>query len=219
MARINANDMEKYQTGENNFFKLDDDGKFATVQIMAKNLDDLDVFSVHEVETDKYKKLVDCVRESYDSPVDDCPLCSAGIQRKSVLVLFLFDHETQTVKIWQRGPKFLKKIEMLCSRYENLEDVVIDIERRGKKGDWGTTYEILPRPDVEPYDLSEVEKPSLDKLILEKSADDMQYYLDNNKFPDDEQDNQQPSRRSGGSRHTPANGQTRRKISRRVAGK
>ena len=76
----------------------------------------------------------------------------------------------------------------------------VDIIRNGKKGDKKTTYDIQISPS-EPIDVSQYEKPEfLGGYIMDKSADEMQEYLDTGSFPDsennDNEDNTQVRRRN-----------------------
>ena len=76
----------------------------------------------------------------------------------------------------------------------------VDIIRNGKKGDKRTTYDIQISPK-EPMDISQYEKPEfLGGYIMDKSADEMQEYLDTGSFPDtdnnDNENNTQVRRRN-----------------------
>ena len=198
MARISATDVENY--GNNNsseWFKLKDDGDVARVQFMYNSIDELDIFACHKVKVGDYERYVDCKRLNYDDPADDCPFCAAGFQVKPVMVLAMYDHADGKVKIWERGKTFIKKIEALFNRYPNLSEMVFEIERQGAKGDKKTQYEIFPMADVEPADLSNIEKPEfMGSFILDKTEDEMQVYLDTGEFPKDEDaDGETPARR------------------------
>ena len=62
----------------------------------------------------------------------------------------------------------------------------VDIIRNGKKGDKKTTYDIQISP-AEPMDISQYEKPEfLGGYIMDKSAEEMQEYLDTGAFPDED---------------------------------
>jgi hypothetical protein len=90
-----------------------------------------------------------------------------------------------------------------------------EIERNGKAGDTQTTYEIYEtknKPDgstLEDFD----EPVIMGRLILDKSAEDMEFYLEEGYFPPeddepvrrrssrrDEEDNERPSRRDSSRR-------------------
>mgnify|MGYP002437078412 CR=1 FL=1 len=185
MGRINPDDMDKYgSSNSSEWLKLQNDGDVARVQFLNEGYNDLDTFVCHKVQVGDKERYVDCKRD-YDMPLDACPFCAAGFEIKPVLMLSMYDHSDGKVKIWERGKTFKKKIEALCNRYPDFSNTVFEIERRGAKGDKKTTYEIFPMPNIEPVDLSEVEKPEfMGSFILDKTPDEMQTYLDTGAFPE-----------------------------------
>ena len=111
MARFQAKDVENYKTSNGgSFFSLANDKDYARVRLMYNDMNDVELFSVHEVEVNGQTYWVNCLRE-YDQPVDDCPLCKAGnrLQVKMWVPLYLVD--TDEVKIWERGRTFISKLE------------------------------------------------------------------------------------------------------------
>jgi hypothetical protein len=198
MGRINVGDVDKYSQGDlSEWLKLQNDGDVARVQFLYRNYNELDAFVCHKIKIGDTERYVDCKR-TYDDPIDACPFCEAGIAIKPVMILAMYDHGDGKVKIWERGKTFIKKIEALFNRYPDLSNMVFEIERRGAKGDKKTQYEIFPMPDVEPVDLSDIEKPEfLGSFILDKTPDEMMAYLNTGEFPDDNsQDNSANSRRN-----------------------
>ena len=97
--------------------------------------------------------------------------------------------------VYVGGKKFGAKLSSMCSHYPKLVSKVFEIERVGKSGDTQTQYEIYtvdgePEASLEDFD----EVPSaLGTHVLDKSAEEMQYYLDRGYFPDE--DSAQPRRR------------------------
>ncbi len=203
MGRINPNDVERYESNNNSeWLKLQNDGDVARVQFLYKTYNDLDTFACHRVQVGDTERYVDCKRD-YDSPIDDCPFCANGIPVKPVMILSMYDHADGKIKIWERGKTFRKKIEALFNRYPNLSTMVFEIERRGAKGDKKTQYEIFPMPEVAPVDVSEIERPEfIGSFILDKSVDEMQYYIDHGVFPEDSEktNEEEPIRRRGDQR-------------------
>ena len=209
MGRINPDSMDNYSSStQSEWLKLSNDGDVARVQFLYNSYDELDTFAVHKVklEGQQYDKMVDCKRD-YDDPIDVCPLCAAGFKVEPVMILSMYDHSDGKIKIWQRGKNFRKVIESKFNRYPNLSNMVFEIERHGVKNDTGTTYELIPMPDVEPFDVSEIERPNfIGGVILDKTPDEMQTYLDTGSFPSTEQNNggsrrnrtEQPSRYNEG---------------------
>lgn len=197
MGRINPNDIDRYDnTNNSEWLKLQNDGDVARVQFLYKNYNELDTYACHRVPVGDTERYVDCKR-NYDSPLSDCPFCEAGFQVKPVMILSMYDHSDGKVKIWERGKTFRKKLEALFNRYPNLSNMVFEIERRGAKGDKKTQYEIFPMPDVEPVDVSQIEKPEfIGSFILDKTPDEMQYYINNGVFPQNENEaDSEPIRR------------------------
>ncbi len=219
MGRINPEEMDNYSSStQSEWLKLSNDGDVARVQFLYNTYDDLDTFAVHKVkiEGQQYDRMVDCKR-NYDDPIDACPLCAAGIKTEPVMILSMYDHADGKIKIWQRGKNFRKVMESKFNRYPNLSNMVFEIERHGAKNDTGTTYELIAMPEVEPYDVSEIEKPEfIGGVILDKTPDEMQTYLDTGSFPNTntQSNNETPSRRNFEQRrNTP---EPRQQYSRRV---
>lgn len=197
MARVSYEDSEKYYSGgSSEWFQLKNDGDVARVQFMLNSIDDIPIFSTHKVKVGDKDRYVDCLRNPQD-PIDACPFCAAGLPAKAVRFIVMFQHEDGKVKIWERGRQFISKLQGLINRYNPLEEKVFEIERHGKAGDTGTKYEIYPLDGVESVNLNDVEIPELEgSLILQKTAEEMEEYLDTGNFPSE--DNQDaPVRRRG----------------------
>jgi hypothetical protein len=201
MGRINPNDYDKYdnQTSGSNseWLKLQNHGDVARVQFLYDSYGELETFATHRIKVTnsdgkEVERLVDCKR-SYDDPIDACPFCRAGIPVKASTMVSMYDHKDGKVKIWERGKTFRKQLESFFNRYPKLSDMVFEIERNGAKGDKKTTYQLFPMPDVEPLDVSEVERPDfLGTVIMDKTVEDMQFYVDNGYFPETESDANEP---------------------------
>ena len=219
MARVSFEDSEKYYSGgSSEWFSLKNDGDVARVQFMLNSIDDIPIFSTHKVKIGDKERYVDCLRNPHD-PIDACPFCAAGLPAKAVRFIIMYQHEDQKVKIWERGRQFISKLQGLINRYNPLENKVFEIERHGKAGDTSTKYEVYPLDNVEPFNLDDVEIPELEgSLILVKTAEEMEEYLDTGKFPASEES--EPARRGSSqsrssapvARRTPASdtGVTRR---------
>lgn len=192
MARINPNDVDKYQNNLNGeWFSLKNDGDIARVQFMLNEFEDLDVFACHKVKVNDKDRYVDCLR-TYDEPIDNCPFCAAGLPVKPVRFVIMLQHDDLKVKIWERGKQFISKLQGLMNRYQPLSNYVFEIERHGKAGDKETKYEIFPMDRVEALDLEEYERPELlGGLILEKTPEEMMIYLDTGSFPETDPDQPQ----------------------------
>ena len=152
MAKINLKDSGKFTSMGGDYFTLKDDGDMARVRFLYDDPTgaDIDYFLVHEV---KYKnangkevrRYVSCLGVDDEGRMhkDDCPLCKAGVKTVEKLYLQLYDEADDTVKIWERGKNFVGKIITFLNRYGTLVSQPIEIERKGKKGDQQTTYEMF----------------------------------------------------------------------------
>lgn len=198
MGRINPDEMDNYSSSnDSEWLKLADDGDVERVQFLYDKYEDLDTFAVHKVKLNgqQYDRMVNCIRD-YDDPIDMCPLCQEGYKVEPAMILSMWSHNDEKIKIWSRGKTFRKVIESKFNRYPNLSSMVFEIERHGKKNDQKTTYELIPMPDVEPYDVSEIERPEfIGSVIIDASADDMITFLDTGSFPDKNSNQQQEASR------------------------
>lgn len=211
--RFSYSDESKYgSSGASDFFTLKDDKETARVRIMYKSIDDVEGLSVHQVQIGDKKRYVNCLRE-YSDPIDMCPLCKANYQIIAKVFVPLYMEETGETKVWERGKKFFQKLTSLCSRYPNLVSQVVEIERNGKPKDTNTTYEIYPisQDDTTMDDLPEPVKVLGSGIVLDKSAEDMDYFLRYGEFPEGESAPREeaPRRRepSAPTRRTPARGE------------
>lgn len=196
MARVSYEDSEKYFSGSgSDWFQLKNDGDVARVQFMLNSIDDIPIFSTHKVKIGDKERYVDCLRNPHD-PIDACPFCASGMPAKAVRFIVMYQHDDNKVKIWERGRQFISKLQGLINRYNPLEEKVFEIERHGKAGDTSTKYEIYPLDGVDSVNLDEVEMPELEgSLILQKTFEEMEEFLDTGSFPNDNQD--APVRRRG----------------------
>ncbi len=204
MARFTYDEVDNYGgNGGGGFFSLSNDGDVAKVRFMYNKLEDVEGVAVHQIEIDGKKRYVNCLRE-YGHPVDDCPFCKSGSFVQAKLFIPLVDIESGQVKIWERGKKFFGKIAGICSRYASKEDLVshiFEVERHGKKGDTQTTYEVY---EVESDGTTLEDLPEAPQviggLVLDKSKEEMQYFLDYGEFPDA---GEKPAKKSAASNDMP----------------
>ena len=100
---------------------------------------------------------------------------------------------------------------------------IFEVERHGKPKDTSTTYEIyeVEKDDTQLEDFEDTPK-ILGGLVMEKTAEDMEYYLESGEFPP-EDDEDKPKRRGSSRRQDddeeeeerPARRESRRTPSRR----
>ena len=181
MGRFNYQDSDNYGNSSSNFFSLKDDGDVARVRFMYNDLKDVVGYAVHEIEVDGNKRYVNCLR-SYNEPKSKCPCCANDYMQKAKIYVPLYNVDTKEVQLWERGKKFLGKLQSICTRYARqdspLVNHIFEIERNGKKGDQQTTYEVyeVGSDDTTLQDLPEVIEP-LGNVILDKSYDELDSYV------------------------------------------
>lgn len=210
MAKLSYEEFEKFnsKSGEQSqrslirFFALKDDGETAIVRFNIHTLADIAVSSVHTVENmedgKKRYRVVSCIRSSFNDPVEKCPLCEAGnkMSFKIFVPLVAYNQDENgnivaDAMIWQQGTRIRQTLKSFIDDYGDLSDMLFKITRHGKKGDVNTTYSILPanpnvyKSTIYVKDFSEFEKnPNyLDNFVHERTAADMNIYLDTGSFP------------------------------------
>ena len=186
MGRFNYQDSDNYGNSSSNFFSLKDDGDVARVRFMYNDLKDVVGYAVHEIEVDGNKRYVNCLR-SYNEPKSKCPCCANDYMQKAKIYVPLYNVDTKEVQLWERGKKFLGKLQSICTRYARqdspLVNHIFEIERNGKKGDQQTTYEVyeVGSDGTTLQDLPEVIEP-LGNVILDKSYDELDSYVRTGSF-------------------------------------
>ena len=218
MARFNVNEVDNYGgSGETGYFSLQNDKDVAQVRFMYRDINDVEGFAVHQIEVGDRRRYVNCLR-SYDQPLDNCPFCKERMSQIAKLFIPLYDINEGKVKVWERGKKFFSKVSSLCARFSNPTVVshIFEIERNGKKGDQTTTYEIyeIDQDNCTLEDLPDVPNV-LGGIVMDKSFEDMNYYIENGDFPSDDNDSNQVRRRESNSdrneRRTPSRGRDSRR--------
>lgn len=217
MARFNFEDAEKYGgQGGTGYFSLKDDKDTAIVRFLYNTPEDVEGYAVHEVEIDGKKRYVNCLRE-YNQPIDDCPFCKARKYQTAKLFIPMYNEDMERVQVWERGKKFFSQLSSVLSRCDAnpICSQTFEIERNGKKGDTSTTYQIYQTRDkADDMTLEDFDMPViLGRLILDKSAEDMEFYLDEGYFPPEE--DEAPVRRKSSRRDEEDDRPTRRDSSRR----
>lgn len=184
MARFGVNDADKYGgQGGAGYFSLKNDKDTARVRFLFDSIEDVEGYAVHQVDIDGKKRYVNCLRE-YGQPISDCPFCEAKMFTSAKYFVPIYNIDEDRNQTWERGKKFGAKLSSMCARYPHLMTHVFEIERNGKAGDTATTYEIYEvdhNPDVtmDDFDIPE----ALGSIVLDKSADEMAYFLDYGEFP------------------------------------
>ena len=216
MAQFSVSNADNYGgQGGGGFFSLKNDKDVAKVRFLYGGIDDVQGYSVHEVELNGKKRYVNCLRE-YGDPVDACPFCREGRFNQVKYFVPIYNMDTDSLQTWERGKKFGAKLTSMCSRYPNTVAHTFEIERQGRAGDTQTTYEIYETGETEGVTMEDFDVPNpLGTIILDKTADEMETYLQTGDFEAGnaparrESASSQHSNSQGGgfTRRTPANGE------------
>lgn len=185
MARFGISDADKYGNNGNTagYFKLSNDKDTAHVRFLFDGIEDVEGLAIHQVEIGGKKRYVNCLRE-YGQPISDCPMCAANIYSTAKYFIPMVNVDSGDIVVWERGKKFGQKLSSMCARYPHLVSHVFEIERNGKTGDKETTYEVYEVGHDEDVSLEDFELPEvLGTMVLDKTAEDMNYYLQNGDFP------------------------------------
>ncbi len=190
MARFSERDADNYgNNNQSSFFQLKNDKDTARVRFMYNNMEDVYGVAVHDVEVNGKKRYVNCIRE-YNDPKNACPFCAANRTQVAKVFVPLYDVDEQAVKIWERGKKYLGNLSSICSRYASADTPLVshifEIERSGRPKDPATTYREfdIKHDDTRLEDLPEVPEV-IGGIVLDKTAEEMQYYLDHGEFPEE----------------------------------
>lgn len=194
MARFNFEDADNYGGSGNSssFFSLKNDKDTARVRFLYRGMQDIEGYACHKVAVGTRQngapneRYVNCLR-AYNEPVDNCPFCAAGFKVTPRLFIKLFNEDTKEVQVWDRSKSYYQRLAGLAARYNPLCDEVVEIERNGVAGDMHTDYMFYP-VDNSQFDIEGVEiQEPLGSIILDKSAEEMEQYLDTGAFPNDGQ--------------------------------
>lgn len=205
MARFRADEVDNYGgQGGGGFFSIANDKEVKRVRFMYDTVDDIQGDSVHKIKIGEKDRYVNCLR-SYKDPLDVCPFCREHMTPQARLFIPVYNIDEDAVQIWDRGKTMFQKLVSQCTRYSNKDTHIVnnifEVERNGKPKDQKTTYELyqVDKDDTELSDLPELPK-IIGGLVLDKTADDMEYFLEEGEFPptEDEQDEAPIRRRDSG---------------------
>ncbi len=203
MARFNSSEAANYGgQGGGGFFGISEDKGIKRVRFLYNNEEDIEGFSVHKVQIGDKERYVNCPR-SYKDPIDACPFCRAQMKTQVKLFIPVYNIDEDQVQIWDRGKKMFEKMSSICSRYatkDNLVQHTFEVERHGKPKDTATIYEIYEtgKDDTQLEDFEDI-PVILGGLVMDKSVEDMEYYLEANEFPPEDAD-EKPKRRGSSRR-------------------
>ena len=218
MARLTGDNIGQFrnysgdgQKKKRAYLTLKNHGDTARGRILCNNAADIECYVVHRVKVgqDGWEREVNCLFDK-GGTVDDCPFCKAGIKRAAKIYIPFYDEDTNEIKIFERPNSYYSKISGYCSRYSPIVNYAVDIVRNGEANYTKTDYDIFPDKADGTIIEDILEDCGVDELpqilgtyVLDKTADEMQEYLDNGDFPQDG-DKQMPRRaRAEGREETP----------------
>lgn len=197
-----ADNSGNYQRANIRYFALKDDGDTAIVRFNIHSLADIQVSSVHTVETEVNGRTiygtVNCLRESPKDDIDKCPLCASGnkVAFRIFVPLLSYNQDDDgnivaESLVWTQGTKIRQTLKSFIDDYGDLSDMLFKVTRHGKKGDRSTTYSILPanpniyKSTIYVKDFSEFENhPNyLDYFVQTRTPEDINTYLETGSFP------------------------------------
>lgn len=200
MAKVSIDEARKASTN-GNFFSLKNDKEEANVRFLYSSTKDVDIYSVHEIKIGDRRRLVDCLKDP-SNPDSHCPFCDAGIKKQQKVFLLLLDENTDEVKLWERTFLGYERNILPILEHVSSDEIVgtrFTIIRNGKPGDMKTTYTLMVS-GVDETQMADFkgELPATDSSILKKTAEEMEAFIENGEFPqeEDEAEEEKPARKS-----------------------
>ncbi|GEM_PF-6752325 len=197
MVRVARGDAEHYKSFDYDYFQLKQHNDAAEVRLLYNDPEEIQYDAVHKVVIDpttKKEKWVDCLRTHTD-PVDMCPLCQSGmpVQLRLFLQLFVINKlvgadvlPVNRPAIFERGKGYGDVVSTGIRRAKlPLVANIFEIVRSGAANSKETTYPLtlLPADKPDTTTLEDCGEPvEREKLILVKTADEMNFYLQHGYF-------------------------------------
>lgn len=219
-VQLSGQSMQKSDNYDYGFFKLENNHDKAVVRFLHENYEDFSRRPVHYVRVPdkKFRTAINCLRGDSE-PETACPLCSCGLTKeqcgkrsKKIYIEFLvykiLDRNNKVIKdytnepkrlVWERDRRFDDKVFSLASRFNPLCDFVFQVERFGESGSTNTEYDIYTI-DVDqsqyPFELPEKVYNPDGIQVADKTADEMNYYIENGSFPPADSEGDKVQRRA-----------------------
>ena len=204
MARLTGNNIEQFRSGDGSkkidYLSLKKDKETAKIRLLYNGVNDIEGIVTHRVKVDKWDLPVNCLLEQ-GSPIDDCPFCRERYPKQARIYIPVFDENDYAFKFWDRPNSFYSQLSGIVSRNPNTVSQVFEIERNGEEGSKRPSYAFYPvgQPDGTTID-DILEDCGYEKMpdpvgtkILDKTADEMEYYIRNGSFPSE---GETPARRT-----------------------
>ena len=187
MARFSMDEVDNYsQENTGSYFTLKDDKDTARVRFLYESVDDIVGYAVYRVQVGDKERYVNAIR-TYNEPIENDPFAMAGYKLHAKLFIPLYNEDTGEVQIWERGKTYFSRLASMAARYNPLYNEIIEVERNGKKGDMKTEYQFYPIEN-KPFNINDIEIPNpLGTIILDKTFEEMQYYVEHGDFPQSSQ--------------------------------
>lgn len=186
---------KQYETSSGfEIFSLNDDGDTAKVQFLVSTLDDILIYTTHEIPMKSqngrdYQRKIGCLKLHASDPEGTCPMCDSGSKVKLARFIPMYSHTAQKVVLWERSGQFIEKnigslLNRLRSQGKDPRNVVVEVVRCGKRGDQRTTYQFYPIDTDQPATLEGLDIPDPEgSLIATWSVGDMHNYIANGVVP------------------------------------
>ena len=113
MAQFNVKDADNYGGELQGYFNLKDDGDSAVVRFLYDSIEDITGYAVHKITVGEKDYFINCIRDNYEDPIDNCPLCANRNFQQAKFFFNVFDCETEEAKLWERGKNILKSL-IIC---------------------------------------------------------------------------------------------------------
>lgn len=144
--------LAQYQADKNgDFFVLNNDGEFADVIFLYRDVNDVLVADVHYINTMTYKGYVHCCEQG-------CPACNygeRGLRLDHKIFIPLYNIRKNKIEFWDRSTYFEQVLQKdVFTPFPNPSEAVFRITRKGEFGSRDTKYKIEPvgRNSAFPYD-------------------------------------------------------------------
>lgn len=145
-----------------NFFLLRNDGDYADVVFLYKNINEVMMCDAHYIKSSVYTGYVHCCETN-------CPACQKNIRVQNKLFIPVYNIEQGQIQFFDRSVRFFNQLENdVFNRFSDPSNYVFRIIRHGKSGDVNTNYDIIP--------VGEIQGSSMDKILADNNASFPDYY-------------------------------------------
>lgn len=205
MGTFSMDEADNYgKSNAGSFFTLKNDKDTARVRFLYRTMDDVKGIAAHKVDVNGKERYVNCLR-SYNEPIDNCPFCKAQYKLIPRIFVKLYNVDTDEFQIWERGKTFFSTLASIANHCNPMCNQVVEVTRNGKAGDQKTTYTTYPIENSA-FNLDEFDEvDAMGSIVLQKTASEMNYYIQNGKFEDNGQQSAPQQTAEAPQRRTPTN--------------